>query len=50
MSRRDHAIQKRRQRGSAPLWLTIWREGGYFWLGHDADVAPGISAFVAPRS
>ena len=26
--------------------LTIWPEGGHIWLGHDADVADRIAAFV----
>ncbi len=26
--------------------LTIWPEGGHIWLGHDADVADEIAAFV----
>jgi 2-hydroxy-6-oxonona-2,4-dienedioate hydrolase len=30
--------------------LTIWPEGGHIWLGHDADVARQIAAFVEPRS
>lgn len=27
--------------------LTLWPEGGHIWLGHDADVARQIAAFVA---
>ncbi len=30
--------------------LTIWSEGGHIWLGHDADVADEIAAFVAARA
>jgi len=30
--------------------LTIWPEGGHIWLGHDADVAREIAAFVEPGS
>ncbi len=30
--------------------LTIWPEGGHIWLGHDADVADEITAFVAARA
>ncbi len=26
--------------------LTIWPEGGHIWLGHDADVADEVAAFV----
>lgn len=28
--------------------LTIWPEGGHIWLGHDADVAREIAAFLRP--
>lgn len=28
--------------------LKIWPDGGHIWLGHDADVAREIAAFVAP--
>jgi pimeloyl-ACP methyl ester carboxylesterase len=28
----------------------IWAEGGHIWLGHDADMAREIAAFVTPRN
>jgi len=28
--------------------LTIWPEGGHIWLGHDADLAHEITAFLQP--
>jgi 2-hydroxy-6-oxonona-2,4-dienedioate hydrolase len=30
--------------------LVIYPEGGHIWLGHDADVAEEIAAFVRPQT
>lgn len=30
--------------------LKIWTEGGHIWLGHDADMAREIAAFVTPQN